>query len=342
MPSFVLAHLSDPHIPPLPQGGFRDLFGKRALGFTNWLRKRRRLHRADLLARIAQDVRASAPDHIAVTGDLVNLSLPAEYAPARAWLESLGTAQDVTLVPGNHDAYVHAAATWPQLYWGDYMRSDAGEASFPFVRRRGPLALIGLSSAAASPSFWATGFLGPEQLARLAETLQQLGREGLFRVVLVHHPARSRPSRYFKRLVDGPALREVLAQHGAELVIHGHDHVHSLDWLDGGRGRMTNFGHRRALGIACARRRRRRSGRLQSLPDRANRARLGMRSRVTQRYGQRYAHGRTQTDGALAQQLSELRRRRFARARVMDSGSRSSRRSHWPKSAARDILHRQA
>ena len=242
MPSFVLAHLSDPHIPPLPRVGFRDLFGKRALGFTNWLRKRRLLHRADVLAWVAQDVRASAPDHIAVTGDLVNLSLPAEYAPARAWLESLGTAQDVTVVPGNHDAYVRAAATWPQLYWGDYMRSDAGEASFPFVRRRGPLALIGLSSAAASPPFWATGFLGPEQLARLAETLQQLGRDGLFRVVLVHHPARSKPSRHFKRLVDGPALREVLARQGAELVIHGHDHVHSLAWLGGPPGRIPAIG----------------------------------------------------------------------------------------------------
>jgi 3',5'-cyclic AMP phosphodiesterase CpdA len=113
------------------------------------------------------------------------------------------------------------------------MRGDAGEQSFPFVRRRGPLALIGLSSATIRPPFWATGFLGTAQLQRLGETLQQLGRERLFRVVLVHHPIRSRPSRYFKRLLDGPAFREVLAKHGAELVIHGHDHVHSLDWVDG-------------------------------------------------------------------------------------------------------------
>ena len=35
--------------------------------------------------------RRSTPDHIAVTGDLVNLSLPAEYAPARAWLDALGS-----------------------------------------------------------------------------------------------------------------------------------------------------------------------------------------------------------------------------------------------------------
>jgi 3',5'-cyclic AMP phosphodiesterase CpdA len=242
MPSFVLAHLSDPHIPPLPRVRLRDLLGKRALGYTNWVRKRRLMHRAEDLERIVQDVARSAADHIAVTGDLVNLSLPEEYAPARAWLERLGTPRDVTLVPGNHDAYVRAAAAWPQLHWGEYMRGDAGEQSFPFVRRRGPLALIGLSSATVTPPFWATGFLGPGQLQRLGDALAQLGRDGLFRVVLVHHPPRSKPSRYLKRLLDGPALCKVLAEHGAELVIHGHDHVHSLDWIESARGRIPTIG----------------------------------------------------------------------------------------------------
>ena len=145
MSTFVLAHLSDAHLAPLPKPLLRDLVGKRALGFINWRRKRRFIHRAEVLARIVDDLKASAPDHIAMTGDLVNLSLASEFPPARAWLEALGSAQDVTLVPGNHDAYVGAAARYPQTHWGDYMRSDAGGASdagdtgFPFVRRRGPL-----------------------------------------------------------------------------------------------------------------------------------------------------------------------------------------------------------
>jgi 3',5'-cyclic AMP phosphodiesterase CpdA len=110
------------------------------------------------------------------------------------------------------------------------------------VRRRGPLALIGLSSATVKPPFWATGFLGAKQLARLGETLQLLERDGLFRIVLVHHPPRSKPSRYFKRLLDGPAFRAVLAEHGAELVIHGHDHVHSLAWIEGTDARIPAVG----------------------------------------------------------------------------------------------------
>ena len=231
---FVLAHLSDPHLGPLPRPRLSELASKRAAGFVNWRRKRHRIHRADVLARITTDLKAQAADHIAVTGDLVNISLAGEYPPARAWLAALGPPHDVTLVPGNHDAYVRAAARYPQLHWGEYMRGDeAGETAFPFVRRRGFLVLIGLSTAVPTAPFLATGHLGPEQIAMLAAALERYGREGLFRVVMLHHPPISKPARHFKRLVDGGEFRAALARQGAELVIHGHDHVHSLIELEG-------------------------------------------------------------------------------------------------------------
>ena len=63
---------------------------KRGLGYLNWLRKRRAIHRPEVLAAIVADLKAQQPDHIAVTGDLVNLSLSNEFAPARAWLDALG------------------------------------------------------------------------------------------------------------------------------------------------------------------------------------------------------------------------------------------------------------
>src|SRR5205085_6150088 len=138
--------------------------------------------------KIVDDLKASAPDHIALTGDLVNISLAAEFPPARAWLEALGSAHDVTLVPGNHDAYVRKADGLSEIHWGAYMRGDGGEPGFPFVRRRGPLALIGLSSALPTGPFMATGCLGSEQLGRLEALLDELGQDDLFRVVLVHHP----------------------------------------------------------------------------------------------------------------------------------------------------------
>ena len=83
MAAFTLAHLSDPHLPPLPAARLRDLANKRALGYLNWRRNRRKFHRRDVLDALVSDIRTQTPDHIAVTGDLVNLSLEAEFAPAR-------------------------------------------------------------------------------------------------------------------------------------------------------------------------------------------------------------------------------------------------------------------
>src|SRR5262252_3292242 len=220
---FILAHLSDPHLGPLPRPRPSELLGKRLTGLLNWRSKRRRIHRGDVLARIVADLATQAPDHVAVTGDLVNISLEREYPPARAWLAALGSPQTVTLVPGNHDAYVRDASRYPQFHWGDYMRGDEAPApAFPFLRRRGPLALIGLSSAVPTAPFMATGRLGAEQIARLDALLG--AHADLCRVVLIHHPPRTRNSSRIKQLVDAADLLAVLRRRGAELVLHGHDH----------------------------------------------------------------------------------------------------------------------
>jgi 3',5'-cyclic AMP phosphodiesterase CpdA len=88
----------------------------------------------------------------------------------------------------------------------------------------------------------ATGRLGAEQLQRLGRLLDHARELGLFRVVLIHHPPISKPSRRFKRLLDGDAFRAELARHGAELVLHGHDHEHAMMWLAGAQGRVPAIG----------------------------------------------------------------------------------------------------
>jgi 3',5'-cyclic AMP phosphodiesterase CpdA len=230
---FILAHLSDPHLAPLPEPTLAELLGKRMTGYLNWRRKRHLIHRSDVLARIVADLKGQTLDHIAVTGDLINISLPYEYAHASAFLQSLGSPSDVTLVPGNHDIYVRSAAREPRIQWGDYMRGDDHSAAFPTLRQRGPLALIGLSTAVPTPPFFATGRLGDVQLKRLADLLDRCVREDLCRVLLIHHPPLSSHPSWAKRLTDAQALRAVIARHGAELVLHGHDHARSLVWLDG-------------------------------------------------------------------------------------------------------------
>jgi len=238
---FTLAHLSDPHIGPIATPRLRELLNKRGLGLINWYRKRHRHHHADVLGAIVRDMQAQSPDHIAVTGDLVNISLDTEFAGAARWLMSVGTAEHVTLVPGNHDAYIRRASGWAAQHWGEYMRGDDG-AGFPFVRRRGPLAIVGLTTSLPTGPFMATGHLGGEQLARLAEILITLSREALFRVVLIHHPPIPNKRHYMKRLIDGPMFRALIAEHGAELVLHGHNHEQQLIWLGGPHGRIPAVG----------------------------------------------------------------------------------------------------
>jgi len=238
---FSLAHLSDPHIGPIATPRLRELLNKRGLGLINWYRKRHRHHHADVLSAVVNDVQAQSPDHIAVTGDLVNISLDTEFAGAARWLMSVGTPEHVTLVPGNHDAYIRRASGWAAQHWGEFMRGDDG-ADFPFVRRRGPLAIVGLTTSLPTGPFMATGHLGGEQLARLAEILIALARERLFRVVLIHHPPIPNRRHYMKRLIDGPMFRALIAEHGAELVLHGHNHEQQLMWLDGPKGRIPAVG----------------------------------------------------------------------------------------------------
>jgi 3',5'-cyclic AMP phosphodiesterase CpdA len=238
---FVLAHLSDPHLGPIPTPPLRELLNKRGLGLINWYRKRHRHHRGDVLDAIVADMKAQAPGHIALTGDLVNISLDSEFERAAGWLDTVGTPQDVTLTPGNHDAYIRRVAGHAAKHWAEFMRGDDG-ADFPFVRRRGPLAIIGLTTSVPTGPFMATGQLGGEQIARLAEILIALAREPVFRVVLIHHPPIPSKGHYMKRLIDAPIFRALLAEHGAELLLHGHNHERQLMWLDGPHGRIPAVG----------------------------------------------------------------------------------------------------
>jgi 3',5'-cyclic AMP phosphodiesterase CpdA len=248
MTPFTLAHLSDPHIPPLPKPASGELLGKRMLGYLNWTRNRHLVHQRAMLDALAGDLLAQRPDHIACTGDLVNLALKAEFAPARAWLEGLGPPAQVSLVPGNHDAYTRDAVPRFEATFGDYMRGDSGAAGFPYLQRRGALALIGLNTGVPTAPFMATGTLGAVQIQKLEQMLSGLVGSESFRVLLIHHPLRSKHPH--KRLTDSEALQAVLKRHGVDLILHGHDHIHSTMWFEGPAGRIPAIGVPSASAIA--------------------------------------------------------------------------------------------
>jgi 3',5'-cyclic AMP phosphodiesterase CpdA len=247
---FTLAHLTDPHLAPLPEPTTRELVGKRLLGYLNWLRSRKTIHSRQVLDAIVSDMLSNAPDHIAVGGDLVNLSLPAEFIEARTWLESLGPPEQVSVIPGNHDAYVHVNNGDGLGRWKPYMRTQAGRSKklaagpngFPTVRRFGNIALIGLSSAVPTPPFAAWGSMDTDQMDALKRILQTLGEEDQFRIVLIHHPPLIALTKRRRALREANHLQELLASVGAELVLYGHNHVHAINVLPGRTGTVPVVG----------------------------------------------------------------------------------------------------
>ncbi len=239
------AHLSDPHLTSLEAVRWHQLLSKRVLGYLSWRRGRRAEHRSEVLDALVEDMRENHPQHVVVTGDLTHIGLPDEFRQARHWLERLGEGGEVTVVPGNHDAYAQHAWSDTFSLWEPWMRSDAvpgqspaagRDGIFPSLRVRHGVAFIGLSSAVATAPFLATGKLGADQLARLAAVLREAGSRSLFRVVLLHHPPGEGTEKWRKRLTDTAALGEILAECGAELILHGHSHrsLHSRIQHQGG------------------------------------------------------------------------------------------------------------
>lgn len=228
--TFLLAHLSDAHIGPLPRPLKRDLIGKRFTGWLNWNRGRHALHDMEVLGRIVEDIKAHKPDHVAMTGDILNIGLPTEFPLASAWLNTLGPRQDVSFVPGNHDAYVRGSMPHLARTFAPWTQEQGeGDGTYPYLRVRGDVALIGLSSGVPTPPLIASGRLGPDQRQKFARLLDET--RGLVRVVMIHHPPYRRGATPGRGLTDARAFEAILARHGAELVIHGHNHRRMLAML---------------------------------------------------------------------------------------------------------------
>ena len=231
--NFRLAHLSDAHIGPIPRPNLAELLGKRVTGYVNWLYKRGAQHDMGVLGRIVADIKAQAPDHVVMTGDIVNIGLPAEIALAKDWLAALGAPTEVSFTPGNHDAYVGSVTDLVHEVFAPWTSSETESGGFPYVRRRDGVALIGLDTCVPTAPFVASGRLGEGQRAALAQMLDAAKAEGLVRVVCLHHPPHVGGARALRGLEDAAEFESIIARHGAELIVHGHNHKPSLYRLPG-------------------------------------------------------------------------------------------------------------
>ena len=240
--TLTLVQLTDVHLGPLPAFLPRHWNVKRLFGYVNFRTTRRDFHEAVLANAVTADAVRQCASHIVVTGDLVNLGMPEEFEQALAWLETVGTPGDVTVIPGNHDVYTRLRSDPGIERWRPYM-SPRGEedrvagvavpheTGFPFVRTIGRFALIGLNSAVYMPPGVPAGRLGDAQIERFVEIATALAVSGFMRIVLVHHPPL--PEHGQRRgLRDAGAFEDALIRAGAEIVLHGHNHRQMISWRE--------------------------------------------------------------------------------------------------------------
>jgi 3',5'-cyclic AMP phosphodiesterase CpdA len=248
-----VAHISDLHVLDMAGVPFTRFLNKRATGWANLKLKREHKHRTSHVGELLREIRRIDIDHVVITGDLTNLALETEFVAVKRLLErELALApENVSVVPGNHDLYTRGSMVTRRFVttFSEYVRSDLPELAhtlplgpFPFVRLRGPLALIGLSSAVPRLPLVAAGVLGRGQREALARILAHDEVRRRTPVILVHHPPHH-PERLAKAIVEGlhdagPLVRGLAAERRAYL-LHGHLHRRMHTPLGGG---IVSFG----------------------------------------------------------------------------------------------------
>jgi 3',5'-cyclic AMP phosphodiesterase CpdA len=234
-----IAHLSDPHILDL-EGVERSrlLWNKRLTGMVNIKLHRGSVHKRHVVEAMMEDLRERRVDHVVITGDITNLALETEFERARAVFADLGLdAEHVSVIPGNHDVYTRGAEIDQRFakYFAEHITSDlpfndAGNhpsGPFPFVRLRGDVAIIGLSTAVARLPLIASGRAGARQLEALGAILEHPEVATRTPVVLIHHPLINPPG-YIGTATHGlpeaKRIREILSRRKESVVLHGHLH----------------------------------------------------------------------------------------------------------------------
>ena len=248
--SLRFVQLSDLHLSSIELSNPLLLINKRMLGYLSWLRKRRHIHQRWVLELATSTLHQLEADHYAITGDLTHIGLKHEFIQVKEWLDKLGHANVVTVIPGNHDLYVNEK--WERSFklWEPYLLGDKHiedtqldnknetqsdnaltrlNQIYPIVRYRKHVAFIGMNSVFDAPWFRATGQLHKQQLSRLQTILSQADLKKFCKVLLIHHPITLTHTPRRKCLLNHEALTSLLKNFPVDIVLHGHGHHSCLD-----------------------------------------------------------------------------------------------------------------
>lgn len=197
---YTLVHISDPHLS-------RQFYREHLRSFKLLL----------------ESILDRGCDHLLITGDIVSTAEPDDYFLAREILDRFGLlhSSKLTVVPGNHDIFGGPHRAVDVLSFPRYIRSidysrhldlfvEAFEESFekctflthgyffPFVKKAGPFAIIGLNSIPPW-SLWdnplgSNGMISQTQWEGISRLADSSILSGTIPIVAIHH--------HFKDLVN--------------------------------------------------------------------------------------------------------------------------------------------
>ena len=237
-----IAHLSDMHL--LESGPVASIMEGLAIRIVSVGRAVDPRGRARKLERALQPAIRTGADHLVISGDLTEVGAPAQFAAFAQVLSDSGIVpENVTLVPGNHDAYTSGEA-WRRALDGPlraYRGSSADREGK--VVDRGDVVFLPIDVSCVQAITRSAGELRPDVATLLESRFADpaLAKKAL--VVVQHHPpfAHARSTwQWIDGLRGSARLMGALARHSHVQVLHGHLHK-AVD-------RLIGLGKSRVLG----------------------------------------------------------------------------------------------
>lgn len=176
--------------------------------------------------------------HVLLTGDLTEDGIPAQFELLAEVLDESGIdAQQVTLIPGNHDRYADPVA-FEQALSGP-LRAYATTSSMGEVVELGSEAWL-MPISTAIPQSWlrAAGRLADEDVIRIDRLAVAARQAGKLAIVAQHHPPHGfgpAPWNFIDGLLNAETGKALLRAHARLSFVHGHTHKAESVAFAGGR-----------------------------------------------------------------------------------------------------------
>jgi hypothetical protein len=224
----TIAHLTDFHL--LEENhAVRPLGARARLSYLSFGRPLDPGERRARVANTLEEVRAHGVDHLLITGDLTEDGHAGQFEVLAELLADARIPADrITIVPGNHDAYIDAAA-FAEAMQGP-LRAYAATSAIGVPLRFRDITIVPVSTAFHQSPLRSAGAIAPDHLESLAGIAQDPRLAGRPLIFAQHHP----PGRAFLPLVqwiDGlsehAALSDLFERCPHLHVMHGHTHHHT-------------------------------------------------------------------------------------------------------------------